>query len=78
MSRSFKKYPFCKDRKSCKWGKRYANKVVRKTKDIPNGKFYKKVIEPWDYIYDYSFSESFDKYYKRHYIDYTEKEVYFE
>ena len=57
MSRSYKKYPFVKDRQSCKWGKRYCNKRVRKTKDIPNGKAYRKITEPWDYIYDYSCTE---------------------
>lgn len=31
MSHSYKKYPFCKDRQSSKWGKRYCNKIVRKT-----------------------------------------------
>ena len=54
MSRSVKKFPFVKDRQSCKWGKRYCNKIVRKTKDVPNGKAYRRLIEPWDYIYDYS------------------------
>lgn len=54
MSRSWKKYPFVKDRQNCKWGKRYCNKIVRKTKDVPNGKAYRRLVEPWDYIYDYS------------------------
>lgn len=53
MSRSYKKFPFVKDRESCKWGKRYCNKKVRKTKDVPNGKAYRKVVSSWDYIYDY-------------------------
>lgn len=58
MSRSYKKYPFVKDRNSAKWGKRYCNKRVRKTKDIPNGRAYKKLTEPWDFIYDYCHSET--------------------
>ena len=62
MSRSYKKYPFCKDRESVKWGKRYCNKRVRNTKDIPNGKAYRKVTEPWDFIYDYSCSETWEEY----------------
>lgn len=57
MSRSYKKYPFVKDRDSAKWGKRYCNKKVRRTKDVPNGKAYRKLTEPWDFIYDFSHSE---------------------
>lgn len=53
MSRSYKKFAWVKDRKSSKWGKRYCNKQIRKIEDIPNGKAYKKLIERWDYIYDY-------------------------
>lgn len=66
MSRSYKHYPFVKDRDSCKWGKRYCNKIVRKTKDIPNGKAYRKLVEPWDYIYDYSCSETWNEYKDRY------------
>ena len=44
MSRSYKKYPSVKDRDSSKWGKRYCNKKVRKTLDIPNGNAYMKYI----------------------------------
>lgn len=62
MSHSYKHYPFCKDRESAKWGKRYCNKRVRKTKDIPNGKAYRKLTEPWDFIYDYSCSETWKEY----------------
>ena len=51
MSRSYKKHPFCKD-KNKKGAKRTANKKVRRTKDIPNGKAYKKVFESWN-ISDY-------------------------
>lgn len=67
MSRSYKKYPFCKDRQSCKWGKRYCNKKVRRTKDLPSGKAYKKIVEPWDFIYDYSSSLSWKEYVEWHY-----------
>ena len=47
MSRSYKKHPYSKDRPS-KGMKKFANKKVRHTKDIPNGKAYKKVFESWD------------------------------
>ena len=62
MSRSYKHFGFCKDRKSSRWGKRQANKKVRKTRDIPNGKAYKKLVEPWDYICDYCFHETWESY----------------
>lgn len=66
MSRSYKKHPFCKDRDSGKWGKRHCNKVVRKSNEVPNGKAYRKLVEPWDYIYDYSFSQTWKEYKKWH------------
>ena len=47
MSRSYKKHYRVKD-KNNKFMKRYANKKVRHTKDLPNGRAYKKVMEPWD------------------------------
>ncbi len=51
MSRSFRKY-FCVKDPAGKYMKRYANKKVRHTKDIPSGGAYKKVFESWD-ISDY-------------------------
>lgn len=47
MSRSYKKHPFVKDPAN-KFMKRYANKKVRRTPNIPNGKAYKKVFESWE------------------------------
>lgn len=64
MSRSYKKYPFKKDIRSSKWGKKLCNRVVRKSKDIPKGKGYKKLTEKWDYIYDYTSSETWKSYQK--------------
>lgn len=40
MSRSYKKTPGFKD--SNRWFKRYANKIVRRAKDVPDGKAYRK------------------------------------
>jgi hypothetical protein len=31
-----------------KWQKRYANRSVRKTADVPNGKAYRKYWDPWN------------------------------
>ena len=55
MSRSYKKFPVCKQQAN-KDSKRFANKAVRRTKDIPNGGSYKKCFESynicdWCYIW---------------------------
>ena len=47
MSRSYKKHPRVKDAAN-KGMKKFANKKVRHTKNIPNGKAYKKLFESWD------------------------------
>ena len=54
MSRSYKKLPVCKDGgpKWNKFAKRVANKKVRNTPVIPNGRAYKKVYETWN-IHDW-------------------------
>ncbi|HAH17786.1 MAG TPA: hypothetical protein DCL29_02025 [Eubacterium sp.] len=64
MSRSYKKHPRVKD-KNNKGMKKYANKKVRHTKDIPNGKAYKKVFESWDicdYCWIWTWKEAIDAY----------------
>ena len=58
MSRSKRKFPLVKCETSCKSGKRFANRRVRRYKgDISNGKDYKKLYCSWD-ICDYYFSMS--------------------
>jgi len=58
MSRSYKHHPFCTDRKhGAKWWKSQANRKVRHTFNIPNGKAYRKVYNPWN-IRDYVWYES--------------------
>ena len=47
MSRSYKKHSRVKDPAN-KGMKKYANKKVRHTENIPNGKAYKKVFCSWD------------------------------
>ena len=56
MCRSFKKVAGWTDHKSpySKIEKRFANKKVRKSKNIPNGRSYKKVYESWN-ICDFKF-----------------------
>lgn len=51
MSRSYRK-PYIKDRDL--FMKRYANSVVRNAKDVPNGKAYRKFMDPYS-ICDYKF-----------------------
>ena len=54
MSRCYKKNPIITDGRTptVKRMKRIANKKVRHTKNLPNGKSYKKVFETYD-IHDY-------------------------
>ena len=51
MSRSFKKGYWVKDPNN-KYMKRFANKKVRNSKDVPSGKAYKEVFSSYD-ISDY-------------------------
>lgn len=56
MSRSYRK-PYLKDNTKnggAKIAKRTANHKVRKTKELANGKSYKKVYNSWN-IHDFSF-----------------------
>ena len=62
MSRSYKHIGFCKCEKSCKIGKKFANRKVRNYKgEIPNGKAYKKIYNSWD-ICDYYNIETWNSY----------------
>ncbi|MBE1444768.1 hypothetical protein [Paenibacillus sp. OAS669] len=57
MSRSRKHAPVWTDHHTpgTRWAKRQANKAVRRyTNDLPNGKGYRKVYNPWN-ICDYRF-----------------------
>ena len=79
MSRSYKHIACCKD-SNTKGMKRLANKMVRKTFDIPSGNAYKKVFCSYN-ISDYKFFETFYSYmswYKKYKYakQYTYKELY--
>ena len=66
MSRSYKKVGHCKNEKSCKKGKQFANRRLRRKGidyEIPNGKAYKKMNESWD-ICDYQHKETWEGYQK--------------
>jgi len=55
MSRSYKKYPGWSGRsRKSKIDKRFANKVIRKTFNVPGGKAYRKIADSWNII-DYNF-----------------------
>ena len=59
MSRSYKKNPWITDHhvKSSSERKKFANKKVRHTKDLPNGKAFKKVFESYN-LCDYKFFQT--------------------
>lgn len=61
MSRSYKKTPFVKCEKSCKKGKRWANKKVRACVEALSHKTYKKLFCSWD-ICDYYEITSWEEY----------------
>lgn len=63
MSRSYKK-PYVKDKSNKKDGKKAANNKVKRTKEIGNGKQYKKVYNSWN-ICDYKFRIDEDPKFKR-------------
>ncbi len=56
--------------------KNRANRVIRKSKDVPNGKAYKKFTDPWD-ICDYRFyvevKKKNDEYYEPEFWKYSRK-----
>ena len=66
MSRSYKKFPFCKDAESSKWGKQLCNRHIRRHKnELPNkGNLHKRLNERWDFIYDYSSRMTWEEYAK--------------
>ena len=53
MSRSYKKSPVCKDQNN-RFMKRFANKTVRHSMSVPDGKAYRKFFQSYN-ISDYSF-----------------------
>lgn len=56
MSRSYKKFIVSKDQNN-KFGKRQANRTVRRAKDVPNGRRFKRFYCSWD-ISDWRFTDS--------------------
>lgn len=48
MSRSYQRSGWITDKSSKKFGKRFANKKVRRTDDIPSGKKYRRVYDPYN------------------------------
>lgn len=81
MSRSYKKHPWITDHhvKTSSEMKKFANKKVRHTKDLPNGKAFKKVSESYDlcdWRYRWTKQEAIDEYYRSPFLQeqYTIKE----
>lgn len=67
ISRSYKKTPYCGDKKS-KDLKRYANRVIRQrlknSDDKLNYKSYRKAYESWNICDFYTIAPDFETYYK--------------
>lgn len=57
MSRSYKKFIVCKDENS-RFGKRLANRAVRRNKNVPDGAKFKRYFCSWN-ICDYRSKEKF-------------------
>ena len=62
MSRSYKHYPCVKDKSCSRSGKKFANRSIRRMKNVPNGGGYKKLKESYD-ICDWAFYEKIFKIY---------------
>lgn len=74
MSRSYRKNPIIHYApESGAWGKRQANKKVRRTRDIPDGKVYKKCYCSWN-IHDCRSRYTINEYFERwsRFIDFCE------
>ena len=61
MSKSYKRNPIYQDQSSKRFGKRYANKIVRREDEVPTGRAYKKCYESWN-ISDYCFRTTWQEY----------------
>ena len=68
MSRSYKHTDFVKDSNK-KFMKRFANKKVRHSKNVPNGGAYKKVFCSWeisDFKWRWTREEAIEEWYEHH------------
>ncbi len=50
MSRTIRKYPSWKDNQNTKFGKRCAAKAVRRSSEVSNGSYFKKIFDSWDIV----------------------------
>lgn len=76
MSRSYRK-PWIVDgykgSRRKQFYKRYSNKRVRNTEDVPDGKSYRRIMNPWD-ITDYRYIANLnDGWYKEKFWHYSRK-----
>jgi hypothetical protein len=51
-----------------RWYKNQANRMVRRTPDVPDGKAYRKVYDPWDVIEYKNYLTPDDDWFGGHYI----------
>ena len=73
MSRSVRRTPIRKDHNSGKWGKKQANKKVRREKDFfESGNNYKKIYNTWnihDYVAYYTKEQAIKDWYEEEQIE---------
>lgn len=78
MSRSYRK-PWVTDGYGSKWkpyAKNQANRLIRRNKDVPNGKTYRKFYNPWnicDWKYPVNVKDKDDDFYEEEFWKYTRK-----
>lgn len=76
MSRSYKHHPVYQDQGGKRFSKRYANRVVRRQKEVPGGKAYKKYYESWN-ISDYCFRTTWEEYLQSYWYNKEDGLYYF-
>lgn len=74
MSRSYKKTPCLSLR--TRWAKKEANKKVRRVKDVPNGKQYRKLYDLWWDDYNSTYFLTWKEYWAEQIQDWKRKDEY--
>ena len=78
MSRSYRKpWAVCSyGTRHKQYAKKEANRLIRRTKDVPNGKAYRKFYDPWnicDYKYPVNVTDPHHEFYQEDFWRYIRK-----